>query len=87
MGVSSNIVKSLVKFSYQETQPASDLRDDGIMLHACDLLTTGLFWLLLMPYVRGMRESAVLLEVFVGYIFLKQKKNFTKEAVILAATS
>ena len=85
MGVSTSIVKSFVKFNYRETQPGSDLCDDGIMLYACDLLTTGLFWLLFVDAIHeGDGERVMLCWKFLLIIFFSSKrKNYTKEAVIL----
>lgn len=85
MEVSASIVKSFVKFDFRQSQPASDVCNDGVMLYACDLLTTGLFWLIFVDSIReGDGERVMLCWKFMLLIFFSSKrKNYTKEAVIL----
>ena len=75
----------LVKFNFKENQPISSILDDGVMLYACDLLTTGLFWLLFVDAIReGDGDRVMICWKFLLLIFFSSKrKNYTKEAVIL----
>ena len=76
MEVSANIVKSFVKFDFQQSQPASDVCNDGVMLYACDLLTTGLFWLIFVDAIReGDGERVMLCWKFMLLIFSQAKEK------------
>ena len=85
MSVSSRIVKSYVKFNFRVSQPSAAVHNDGVMLYACDILTTGLFWHLFVDAVReGDRDRVILCWKFFLVIFVSSKrKNYSKEAVIL----